>query len=378
VVVRRLRLEWRPAGHLEGDVLDKSYYDHLVEIETDGIGPDGALVFKYRKAAFTVVEQRVAYDALRAGATMSDSRGPAAGHIRGRLGNRDWVTSAQLAILLKFINGKELEPASKSTRAYVWDRNKVLADHAEYDGWFDRWHEWVKGLPADEQKAAAKHVLTYISKVSHSVTEPSGTSGYLPRDGGLTPYGRATGLRATRPKQFAEAIPFIRHLNDIYKAELPDQWQAQSAVTEHIDPWFLIGGTVFSTLTINYNWQTKAHRDDTNLEVGFSCLVALGRGWQGGEFIMPEYRVAVRLQPGDLLMLPSHEVWHANAPLANAKNDRLTIVTYLPKGMQKLGSWAYELARKHFYKQHKGLPDMWRSQAWADYLRKLNMVDEDR
>ena len=343
VVPRLLSLQLRSSELLEGRFC--GHYKRLVTIDADGIS-SGERVFSYRKGVFTEQEQRVAYDALRPAVEKSSSRGKAAGPIRGKLNGRDFVTPEQLAILRGFINGEapKVEP-TKDNQAPVWRRKHVLTLDPEYDGWFDRWHRATVSRDTVERKKAAQHVAGFLSDRSYSVPVDSGVAGYLD--------GRATRFTRRHPDLFMQAFPFVRRLNELYKATCPTQWHAQSAAVEqHVEPRFRIADSVFTTLTVNHNYRTSAHRDEGNLEVGFSCLVALGSGWRGGEFIMPEYRVAVKLEPGDLLMLPSHEVIHANAPLVEDEAcDRLTVIAYVPKGMLKLGSWSQELERMRFYRR---------------------------
>jgi hypothetical protein len=105
-----------------------------------------------------------------------------------------------------------------------------------------------------------------------------------------------------------------------------------------------------------------------------------GQAWRGAEFILPEYRVAIQLEPRDLLLVASHEAIHANAPLLgdDCENDRLTVVAYFREGMLALGSWEYELARRQFVKRLGGVVEgMWHSLEWAAFLAENRMVDED-
>ena len=372
-----------------GTFCDQSDYDILVAEDTVCYGPSApehcevGIVFKLLKQAFTEDEQRLAYEALRRAAVETHNRGHAAGPIGGRLNGRDWVTPDQTEILLRLIqwNGTSREEGTKQTQGRVWLRSKVLTDWPEYDGWFDRWHTWVITLSPQEQKNAAEHVIrNYISATSYAMPAMSGIAGYMDRYPRI-PYGRATSYTEKHPYRFAKCGPYTRKLDAIFKRELPAHWQAQRDAANIVDPRFTIYGSVFSTLTVNHNWQTAAHRDDGDLSVGFSSLAGFtgpdGKGWRGGEFILPEYRLAIRLEPRDLLLVASHDAIHANAPLLGEDNDRLTVVAYFREKMLQLGSWEYEMLRKRFVTEQGLWEGMWRSQAWADYLAEHNMVDED-
>ena len=255
----------------------------MVNEDADCFGPNG-IVFKYRKLAFTECDQREAYAALRPAAVMSNNRGKAAGALDGPNGGRDWVTSAQRDILLGLIHGNAISSEQAlhkdETQGQVWLRGKVLEDYPVYEDWFERWHEEVSHLPPQEQRKAAEHVRShYISGTRYSNAVNSGIVGYFDRD--RIPYGRPCSYTLEQPEKFARCFPFLRRLDAIYKQELPDRWQAQRAAADRVDPRFLIAGTVFSTLTVNHNWRTAAHRDDGNLSAGFSCMAAFtGAGWQ--------------------------------------------------------------------------------------------------
>jgi Oxygenase domain of the 2OGFeDO superfamily len=372
-----------------GTFCDQSDYDILVTEDTVCYGPSApengndGIVFKLLKQPFTEGEQRLAYEALRAAAVETHNRGHAAGPIGGRLNGCEWVTPDQIEILLRLIGRDEaiFEKRGEETQGCGWKRSPVIAEWQKYDGWFDRWHNWIITLSPLEQRKAAEHVIrNYISSTTYAMPVMSGVAGYMDRYPRI-PYGRATSYTEKHPYRFAKCSSYIRKLDAIFKRELPSRWKAQREAANIVDPRFLICGSVFSTLTVNYNWQTYAHRDGGDLSVGFSSLAGFtgpdGKGWRGGEFILPEYRIAVKLEPRDLLLVASHEAIHANAPLLGEDNDRLTVVAYFREKMLKLGSWEYEMLRKRFVTGQGLWEGMWRSQAWADYLAEHNMVDED-
>jgi hypothetical protein len=216
----------------------------------------------------------------------------------------------------------------------------------------------------------------------------SGIAGYFDRYPRI-PFGRATAYTEKNPEDFAESFPFLNKLNDQFRELLPIRWGNQRAEAEKLDPRFLIDGTVFTTLTVNHNWRTACHRDAGDLHEGFSNICALGKGWEGGEFILPEFRIAVKLQPGDMLLVNNHGGIHGNDALVGDNNDRMTIVAYFREKMVDLKSWDYEQLRKQYIeerrqnKEHQywrplwnGVsPNMFNEQEWYDYMKKHNMED---
>jgi len=402
------------SDHLIGKFVDKENYDTLITEDTDVYGPsiDGKMneencLVKFRKGVFTKEEQDLCYEGLIGAATESQNRGMAAGP-RGNIlsstnrGGREWVTPYQVAVLeyltrshdsldeetiediKKRFTGKS---ESEDTRGYVWMRSKVQEDHDPYYGWFDRWLEGLGNYSREEQRNAAIHVRdNYISVTNYAQTVMSGVAGYYSRYPRI-PYGRATAFTEKHPEDFAKSFPFLNKLNHCFRELLPTRWAAQRAAADKLDSRFLIDETVFTTLTVNHNFRTAAHLDAGDLASGFSNLSALGKGWEGAELILPEYRTAVKLEPGDLLLVANHTAIHGNSPLGGENPDRMTIVAYFREDMLETKGWEYEQLRKQFVDErrfntnHKywrplwnGVsPAMWDDQEWFDYLDSHNI-----
>ena len=372
------------------------------------------VIFRYRKNIFTKEEQDLAYEGLRAAATESQNRGMAAGPRGDQLGqegrgNRDWVTSEQeeiLAFLARPANtiddGTTLESikehhkkgiAKEETRGRVWLRSEVTQKYPEYHGWFDKWLAGLHNMTREEQIAEAQAVIeNYISETNYAQSVMSGIAGYFdsyPR----IPYGRATSYTEKNPEQFAKCFPFLRKLNNQFKELLPVRWGNQRREADKIDQKFVIDETVFTTLTVNHNWRTACHYDAGDLHEGFSNICGItgpeGKGWKGAEFILPEYRIAINIQPGDMLLVNNHGGIHGNDALIGDDNDRLTIVAYFREKMVNLKSWDYEQLRKQYIEERRAnkahpyqrplwngvSPNMWEEQEWYDYMTAHNMPD---
>jgi len=63
------------------------------------------------------------------------------------------------------------------------------------------------------------------------------------------------------PIKYEKCLPFIQDINTIFKNELKDQFIYQQ--NRNI-PEYIIGTTVFSTVTVNYSWQSAIHKDSNN------------------------------------------------------------------------------------------------------------------
>lgn len=403
---------------LLGKFLDDSHYDILIDEDCDFYVPNESLLggngehniaFKLRKNVFTAEEQRLAYEGLINAAGESQNRGMAAGPKGAKLQNRDWVTNWQLDCLDLLMNPQprldgqdplDLHIKARdgydetSTRGLVWLRSKITKSGESYEGFFDRWLESIKPLAHEERaKAAEEYAKTCISQTSYANPVRSGVAGFFDRYPRY-PYGRVCSYNWKNPEDFSKSFTYLRKLNDLFAELLPERYAAQKACADKLDPRFLIGGdTVFTTLTVNKTFRTAAHLDAGDLGDGFSNLGVIlapeGKGYRGGYLVLPEYRVAINVRPGDLLLIANHSAIHGNTEILPESDDccpeciiRMSIVAYFREKMLELGSWEYETARRDFVESRRlnqnhpewrplwnGVSaNMFESQEWYDFL----------
>lgn len=161
------------------------------------------------------------------------------------------------------------------------------------------------------------------------------------------PFCRQASWNAKHPELFRECFPFFQAISKTYEQEAGDRFELQRAVAGRTKPEWIIPGTVFSTVTVNRNWQTAVHKDEGDLKAGLSMIVALeGGGYQGGNLIFPEFRVGVDLRNTDLLMFDSHHM-HGNTPIVGKHGEweRISCVLYYREQMAKCLGAAEELER---------------------------------
>ena len=410
------------ASHRLGQFLDESDYDVLIEEDTDAYMPalcgvavkascehlgncsscdvgadESRIAFKFRKNYFTKEEQDAAYAGLREAAIETQNRGLAAGPREGALGNRQWVTEYQYDIVDYFLNPKpnllgedpidEIKAAHAnkkseiSNRANVWSILKV--EKAGFE--FEKWVEETRKLPADAQKKSAKWVAEdLICATTYANSVNSGIAGWFDRYPRI-PFGRATSYTENHFDKFKMSFPFLQSLAKGFKDLLPWRYGNQMAAAAKIDPEFLVPGTPFTTVTVNKTFRTAAHYDAGDLDSGLSNLLVLSNNgnFTGGYLVFPEYRMAVNVRPGDLLLVNNHEVMHGNTPivLGDAESERVSLVVYFREKMLELGTKVYEDTRKQFVedrrrnKEHpeqrplwNGVsPSMWDSEEWYEY-----------
>lgn len=407
------------ADRLLGAFLDDRHYDDLITADADLYAPsiDGSMtenniVAKFRKGVFSKEEQLNAYEGLRGAAVQSQNRGIAAGprgdklSTNGRSG-RDWVTQYQFDVLdfltrpdnafvdpnetLETIAQRKHHSDKEDINGFVWMTSKITENFGVYEGWFDRWTAGLHNKSKEMQKQEAELVKTCISKTNYAQSVMSGVAGFYDRYPRM-PYGRPCSYNEKHPELFAKSFPYLNKLNEIFRKELPVRWKCQNDCAQKIDPRFRIADTCFTTLTVNHNWRSAAHLDAGDLGGGFSNIstVSSKDGWGGGELICPEYRAAIKFEPGDLLLVANHTAIHGNAALdPDMDNDRLSIVAYFRENMLELKSWEYENLRRQFIEERKhnenhpewrklwnGIsPGLFESKEWYDYMNANGMKD---
>ena len=147
------------------------------------------------------------------------------------------------------------------------------------------------------------------------------------------PQCRKTAFTAQEVEKWKNSVPLIRAIDAQFKFLIPDKYATQYK-RAHKTP-FVIKGTAFSTVTINYNWRTALHKDAGDLKDGFGNLVVLEEGkYEGGYTGYPQYSVCVDVRQGDFLGMDVHE-WHCNTKIKPITKDytRLSLVAYLREKM---------------------------------------------
>ena len=416
VVVAENKLD---CSHLLGKFLDESHYDVLVEQDMDFYAPgpfdDGPseenVIFKFRKNAFTQEEQDAAYQGLIGAAQITNNRGIAAGPKGAAENQRNWVTEYQESVLEILIGGsigldgtdfllKMMESKDKfdpeESRGRVWKRSEIGVEKGDYsDKFFDEWCQSLIPLGQEERRRiATQYAKVGISGTSYANPVHSGVAGFLGRYPRY-PYGRSCSYNFHHPEKYETAFPYVRKLDKLFSELLPERYAYQKACAESLDPAFRVGGdTVFTTLTVNKSFRTAAHFDAGDLHQGFSNLnVFSGKGdFTGGYLVLPEYRVAVNIRPGDLLLINNHFGLHGNTEIKPAVEgepfERMSLVAYFREDLLEVGSWEYETARRDFVEQRRTNPEhpewrqgwngvspnMFSSKEWVEFLEKTNQT----
>jgi hypothetical protein len=202
-------------------------------------------------------------------------------------------------------------------------------------------------MPTDNRGLASGSAS--ITKWSRQRTMPvfSAMLGAADPAGGAYPMCRLTAWTAEHVQGWRDIQPFFRAMADVFAEAVPDRHRTQVQWCQRTRPDWVIRGTPYTTITVNNTYATGVHTDKGDLDEGFSCLAVLRRGtYTGGCLTFPEYRVAVDLQDGDMLLMDAHE-WHGNTELVkgDAEAERVSVVAYYRTAIAKCDTAEAEAAK---------------------------------
>lgn len=141
---------------------------------------------------------------------------------------------------------------------------------------------------------------------------------------GTFKFCRLTAWTGRHLPQWEALAPLLRRVAEQMQQHVPDRYSAQMQEIDATHPDWVVPGTPFTTITVNNTYPTGVHTDRGDLDKGFSTIFVLRRGnYTGGRFVFPEYRVAVDMQDGDLILMDAHQ-WHGNTPIICACGERAT------------------------------------------------------
>lgn len=185
-----------------------------------------------------------------------------------------------------------------------------------------------------------------ISNITVGNKVESGNVGYMDSSA-MVKYCRKTAFAKKYFDKFKQGIPFVEFIDKKYKELCPEHYARQKSISEGTNRNYVIGGTSFTTVTVNKNFRTAVHQDAGDYPDGFGNLIAYREGdWKGGYFCLPQYKVAIDLQNTDILFVDVHK-WHGNTGFIDTKEDflRISFVLYYREYMYKCKQPAEELLK---------------------------------
>lgn len=162
------------------------------------------------------------------------------------------------------------------------------------------------------------------------------------RNGGRLGACRLTAWTAKHHDQWRGLEPVFQRIAAVYAELVPDRYAAQQQWARGVHPDWLIPDTPFTTITVNNTYSTGVHQDAGDLKDGFSTLAVARRGsYSGGLLVLPEYRLAVDMGDGDLLLFDPHQ-WHGNTGIRCPHTADLgDLARPCPEGCERVSLVAY-------------------------------------
>jgi len=284
------------ANDMMGTYASEKDYSTVISDDCNCYSSDGQPLFFFRKNKIPANICRDAYEGFKPAATISENRGNAAGPLAYADGSSGVDDSA----------------------------NNVKLN--------------------DKRFRVVKQDGT-LSRVSRAKKVRSGIAGYFDRNVRF-PYCRQTMYTEKHLEKFAKGVPMLKYISKMYEEACPEKFAEHKAVVDETSSDFVITDTVFTTVTINKNFQTAYHKDAGDLECALGNLAVLSAGsYEGGFTVMPRWDVAFDLSSGDVCFFDVHEV-HGNTAMTSTKPfERISLVAYYRKNMMHCGSINDELHR---------------------------------
>lgn len=162
---------------------------------------------------------------------------------------------------------------------------------------------------------------------------------------------RQTAFTKNSMELWENAIPFIQRCSALYKKYGGKYYETQLKEYNKIKKDMRIPDTVFTTVTLNYNWRTSCHKDTGDYSKGLGNLAVTGRDFAGCYLGFPQFKICLKVEPGDFLLMDVHQ-WHCNTEMELLKPDgfRISYVLYLREHMSKCANHRV-IENVHYYEQ---------------------------
>lgn len=314
---------------LEGHKIPSTHYKYIIDYDTDvySIGENGSnetLLCKFRKNVIPHSKCVKVFKILQAHANKPNyNRGAAAG----------------------ILDEKKLPKFIRTSKIIKRDRFRVF--YKDADGVVKK---------SNIGNIAFSSILGYYDRPDRSKYRGKsiGTRKKMP-------LCRVTKFTESYPDEWKLIVDLIRVIDRQFKKLIPDRHKLQYDMASKT-PDYQIANTAFSTITVNYNWQTAGHRDAGDFDAGFGNLIVLELDkcstkdeikknnivkYSGGATGFPRWGVAFDVRQGDFLAMDVHQL-HCNTEIEAINNSseinsvnhqpnfgRLSIVSYLRKKMAK-------------------------------------------
>lgn len=389
----------------EGYFLDKDSYDTVVDYDADIYDTEGNLLVVFRKGilndTLSQLREYEIFDYFKRVACymLNDNRGFAAGRVSDfhTSTGRPRLSTGQYNVLMKgkrkknsFSNFKEIENCleqGQDPAPYLWLARSY--DHLDWDGFLlqiknSPVDSWVQSFSEffDEFVDAQKRANLCYSNVI-------GAFSRTPRN----PYCRLSAITSAYPEEYEYFSPLYQKVSEISSLAFPEKADFVKEYLKKADPYYSLFRTMFTSITVNWNFRTASHFDGRNFDGGFATLTALEKGEYSEHYLVfPEIRIAFDLRQGDTISADTCNLLHGNTEKVG-EGERVSLVFFTRQDIaDTCHSRPLDECRKAFYHYAKekrlgasnrsgwkgGSKGMYDTPEWYSFLeqyKKENNVD---
>ena len=152
----------------------------------------------------------------------------------------------------------------------------------------------------------------------------SGVAGYFDEVAGMP--CRKVGWSANNKKKHIKLIELAKHIEKGHKQYCLDSYEYHKKRASGCPQDLLFKDTIYSTMTLNYDFRTATHKDSGDLKEGLSTLTIMEdelNNYSGFYLGLPEYKICFDLRDGDTIYFDAHE-FHSNTEF-KVLSDKLKV-----------------------------------------------------
>jgi hypothetical protein len=253
-----------------GQFYNIDYYEKIINETQYGYKEDGSILFCLVKNNIKEENRQEYKDAIRGNCkSLTKNRGASAGPVD-----------------LKLFPKKAVEFCDKNGETYTDDKVRYSVFYKEEDG-------------------------RMVNRCQSNQTR-SGVAGYFDKVAGFP--CRKVGWSSRNPLKHEKLISLAKEIEKGHLEFCPESYKFHRESADKVKPEFLFEDSIYSTMTLNYDFRTASHRDTGDLIGGLSTLTILEDipdNYEGFYLGLPEYKVCINVKEGDTLYFDAHEL-HAN------------------------------------------------------------------
>lgn len=143
------------------------------------------------------------------------------------------------------------------------------------------------------------------------------------------------------PELDADLEDVVQRMTAQFRREAPDDFDGHVDSVSEIAPRYRYADTPFTSGIINHLAALPIHKDAGNVSGAWSAMLGLRRGVEGGELILPAYRLRFPIADRSALYFDGARMAHAVTPFtadsvaSPTGSRRTTVVFYAKRGIVK-------------------------------------------